>query len=159
MSAGLDPILDSLLDRLALRLPGSQPLPGEFIGPGVNSQRSVFNGTATTTFTSGPFVNPNSRYAIVTLNITAASGTTPTLVVALQGVNHDGVAYQLGPAAGATFAQQTGVAGPLVLYVGPGLTVTANVSVNVPVPAQYQIVHTIGGTTPSFTYSVDLDLI
>lgn len=152
MSDVLDLLL--ILDRLAARLQGPAPLPGEFVGQGVNSQRSIFAGTATATFTSGPFVNPSGRSALFTLNITAASGTTPTLNLLLQGVNHDGVAFTL-----VAPAQQTGVAGPLLYVVGLGATVTANVNANVPFPAQYQVTHTIGGATPSFTYSLDIELI
>jgi hypothetical protein len=128
----------------------------EYVTPGPNSQRSLFAGTATATQTAGPFANLNSRSAIFTLNITAASGTTPTLDVKVQGVNHDGVAYDM---AGAAFAQKTAAGGPFVLQIGQGLTAAANVIVLGLMPVQFQVVQTIGGTTPSFTYSLDVDLL
>jgi hypothetical protein len=127
----------------------------EFVAQGVNTQRSIFSASASATFTSGPFVNPNSRSAIITLNITAVTGTTPTLAVKFQGVNHDGVAWDLP---GVAFSSQNAVAGPLVLLVSPGLTAGAGI-VNGLFPVQYQVVHTIGGTTPVFTYTLDIDLL
>lgn len=97
----------------------------------------------------------SARFALLSLVITAVSGTLPTLDIKMVGITRDGNSYGLGIA----FAQQTSVpANPLILMIGPGLPVSAT-SVNGILPVQYQIVQTIGGTLPSFTYSLDLDLV
>lgn len=136
-----------ILNRLQARTP--PPVPGDF-GGGVNGQLTLFNGTATATQISAVQANLAWRYGVFVLNITATSGTTPTLNVVVQGVSKSGVPWNVPSAA---FPQQTGVAGPLLLLVGPGLLD------NCPLPSQFQVVQTIGGTTPSFTYSLDVDLI
>lgn len=77
--------------------------------------------------------------AVLLLDVTAASGTSPTLDIKLQ-TSHDGDDwYDLGDA----FAQQTGVAKPDALKI-------TNFGSNV------RAVWTIGGTTPSFTFSLQL---
>jgi hypothetical protein len=73
----------------------------------------------------------------LTLNVTAASGTTPTLDVKLQG-SPDGATWV--DITGATFAQKTVVASERKVFVGIDRFVRA--------------VYTIAGTTPSFTYTL-----
>lgn len=106
---------------------------------------------AETVSTIGPPVDMGDSYTVsVTVTVTAASGTTPTLVVIVEG-STDGVtwfqlgtmgaanAYQAGaPSAGAP-ANITGADSCKAAFTAPQFVRTRSV---------------IGGTTPSFTYSV-----
>ena len=79
----------------------------------------------------------NTRELIVTLDVSAASGTSPTLDVKLQHSPDGSIWSDLGTA----FAQKTGVAREVKVFT------------------QYhryvKVVYTIAGTTPSFTFSVE----
>lgn len=70
------------------------------------------------------------------LDVTAASGTSPTLDVKIQVLAFDGTTWLDQ----ATFAQKTGVASEFKSVSLSGRKVRA--------------IYTIGGTTPSFTFSV-----
>lgn len=73
------------------------------------------------------------------VNVTAASGTTPTLDITVQW----------SPDGGATWAS----ADPVDSFTQ--ITAAGNVAKRFAVKANvYRIVYTIGGTTPSFTFSV-----
>ena len=78
----------------------------------------------------------NTRELIVTLDVSVASGTAPTLDVKLQHSPDESLWSDLGTA----FAQKTGVAREVKVFT------------------QYhryvKTVYTIAGTTPSFTFSV-----
>ena len=78
----------------------------------------------------------NTRELIVTLDVSTASGTSPTLDVKLQHSPDGSLWSDLGTA----FAQKTGVAREVKVFT------------------QYhryvKVVYTIAGTTPSFTFSV-----
>lgn len=79
----------------------------------------------------------NTRELIVTLDVSAASGTSPTLDVKLQHSPDGSMWSDLGTA----FAQKTGVAREVKVFT------------------QYhryvKTVYTIAGTSPSFTFSVE----
>lgn len=86
------------------------------------------------------------------LDVTAVTGTTPTLDVKIQ-------AWVVGTSAtwidlpGALFAQATGT-GTQILTVYPGVTQTAQEAVSDVMPAIFRAVATIGGTSPDFTFSL-----
>lgn len=85
------------------------------------------------------------------LNVTAASGTTPTLDIKIQAkCNLTGIYYDIP---GAAFTQKT-TATTDFLVVSDGVTVSANKAVSHPLPTYFRAVATIGGTTPSFTFSL-----
>lgn len=86
------------------------------------------------------------------LDITVVSGT-PTLDVKLQAKDPISGAYVDIP--GAAFAQKTG-AGTSMLLVYPGVAETANAEVSTVIPRTWRIAWTIGGGTPSLTFSVGL---
>lgn len=85
----------------------------------------------------------------VVANITAISGTSPTLTVTIQGVDS---------ASGQTFTVLVSAAltavGITRLQVGPMLAAVANLSANAIVPRVVQIQAVIGGTTPSVTATI-----
>lgn len=107
--------------------------------------------TATATFNSDVQFNDIYRGLRLALNISAASGTTPTLVMKLQ--HRDFVSGNWIDITGAATASQTGT-GTVDLVVYPGITGTANSRVNDVLPRTWRAVFTIGGTTPSFTFSL-----
>lgn len=97
-----------------------------------------------------------SRGIHATLDITAASGTTPTLDVKWQGL--DVLSGKWTDIPGAAFAQKTGT-GTDTLQLFPGIAETANREQSVALPRRIRPVATIGGGTPSFTFSLAVDTI
>lgn len=86
------------------------------------------------------------------LNITAVSGTSPTLDVKVQ--QFDPVSGNYCDVAGCAFAQKT-TTGIDDLTIYPGVTVVANRAVSTVLSDHLLLVYTIGGTdTPTFTFSV-----
>lgn len=88
------------------------------------------------------------------VDVTAVSGTTPVLVVIIEG---------LDPTSGKyipllTSANITTVS-TVVLHVGPGLPATAGVSANAILTRNFRVRFTITGTTPSFTFSVGASVV
>lgn len=87
----------------------------------------------------------------IVLDITAASGTTPTLDVRVQ--RFDYLSQKWIDLPSAAFAQKTGTGtDDLVIY--PGVAETANRSVSDVIGKEIRLAWTIGGTTPSFTFTL-----
>lgn len=106
----------------------------------------------TATGNSGAIANPGGAKGIhLVLNITAASGTTPTLDVKVQRFDQTSGNWVDLPSAAFAQKNTTGT-DDLVIY--PGIAETANRSVSDVVGEEIQVVWTIGGTTPSFTFSI-----
>lgn len=108
----------------------------------------------TSTQTSPDQVNAGSHALHVILDVTALAGTTPTVVVTINGKD---------PASGKYYPLLTGgtvsTASTNVYRIGPALTAATNTVTNDYVPRVFQVVVTIAGTTPSVTYSVGYSLI
>lgn len=90
------------------------------------------------------------------LNISAASGTSPTLDVKIQ--HKDPISGEFVDVPGASFAQKTAT-GTDSLTIYPGVAETANRSVSDILGDEVRAVATIGGTTPSFTFSLSFDKV
>lgn len=87
------------------------------------------------------------------LNVSAATGTSPTLAVKVQV--QDPVSLGWVDVPGASFASVIAVTPtPLMLTLNQGITAVANAAVNIPLPRTWRLAWTLGGTTPSFTFSV-----
>ena len=104
---------------------------------------TIFNGTATATgdTSATPVKTQYDKEAIIYLDITAASGSSPTLDLAFK--TYDPVSakwYAL-----ATFDRKT-TTGQDVGYIEYGIN------------EKVACFYTIGGTTPSFTFSVSINL-
>jgi len=84
------------------------------------------------------------RELLVAANVTAVAGTTPTLTFALDSLGADGVWYTLWTSAAVTAVGQT------VAHLGVGA------ATNVAFGATVRLRWTIGGTTPSFTFSASI---
>ena len=122
-----------------------------------NTETTVFASAArTATANSADQTNYNHRGMRLTLDITASGGTTPTLDVKIQA--KDSVSGKYVDIAGAAFTQKTGT-GTDELVVYPGVAETANESVSDVIPRTWRAVATIGGTTPTFTFTLAAALI
>lgn len=98
--------------------------------------------------------NVNSRGVCVVVDITAISGTSPTLTVTIQGKDGaSGKYYTLLASAALTST------GTTALTVYPGVADTANVSASKPLPATWRVITAIGGTGPSVTATVGASVI
>lgn len=122
----------------------------------LNGQRGVHHGTlithaAASAGVSGPILGTNQGAGmLIFINVTAISGTSPTLTVTLKGlIDEAGTASYTILASAAINAT-----GLTVLRVYPGLTAAANTVANDVVPGYCRIDTTIGGTTPSVTATV-----
>lgn len=99
--------------------------------------------------TSADQTNYNGVCAVVPVNISAISGTGPTLTVTVQGKDSvSGNYYTLLASAALTTTGET------VLTVCPGATVAANTAASAPLPRTWRISTVIAGTGPSVTYTV-----
>ena len=113
--------------------------------------------TATTTNSSDQDNDPQQKGVRLFLDITAASGTSPTLDIKLQVKDPLSAKYE--DMAGAAFAQKTGT-GQDILTIYPGMAETADESVSDILGSTWRVVATIGGTdTPTFTYSLSGDYL
>lgn len=105
----------------------------------------------TTTTSSADLVNYDARGVRLYLDVSAASGTTPTLDCKVQG--KDPVTGDYVDLPGAAFAQKT-AAGSDDLTVYPGIAETANETVSDVLGKTWRVTCAIAGTSPSFTFSI-----
>jgi len=96
----------------------------------------VASAARTTTADGATVECPVGRELIVSLDVSAASGTTPTLDVKIQHSPDGSIWHDLGTA----FTQKTAVSKEAKVFTGIHGYIRAS--------------WTIGGTTPSFTFSV-----
>jgi hypothetical protein len=133
------------------------PVSGTFFPSNTDQAlRATGQAAATASGQSADFTNLNGDSAVFTLVVSAAAGTAPTLVVKIQG--KDPLTSRYYDIPGAAFGSQAAATAAnvcLFLQVGPGLPVTAGSSANAAVPRQFRAVWTIGGTLPSFTFSLN----
>lgn len=142
-------------------------------GLSVNGQTQVFNGAtydrlrnnvdtaalithaaASAGTQSADQVNYNGRGVKLVIDITAITGTSPTLTVTLQGKDAaSGKYYTLLASAALT------ATGTYVLEVYPGIAVAANASASATVPRTWRVSTVIGGTTPAVTATVGASVI
>lgn len=100
--------------------------------------------------------NDSYRGIWLKLDVTAAAGTTPTLDVIVQRYDPASDTWVAIP--GAVFTQKTGiVADELTIY--PTMTAAANDIVKEHIGDVIRAVATIGGTSPSFTFSLGGQLL
>lgn len=114
-------------------------------------------GAQAATFNSSDFEMPTGGVGLILfLNISAATGTTPTLDVKVQG--KDSISGNYVDVPGAAFAQKTGT-GTSALVIHPAITASTNVAIAQVVPKTFRVVSTLGGTTPNFTMSISANLL
>lgn len=102
--------------------------------------------------------NYNGTGCLIFLNVTAASGTTPTLVFKVQISPDNGTTWFDMDATNAASASLT-AAGTSIIRVYPGIVGVAAGQCNNPLPRIWRLAWTIGGTTPSFTFTTSVSYI
>lgn len=104
---------------------------------------------------SNDLTNPNCRGCVVIVDLTAGSGTSPTLTVTIKGKDPASGKYYTILASAALAVTST-----TQLTVYPGIAVTSNVSASTVLPSQFRIEGAIGGSnTPLVTGTVSCVLI
>lgn len=93
--------------------------------------------------------NYNGRGVKVIIDVTAITGTSPTLTVTLQGKDPTSGKYFTILASAAISTVST-----VVLTIFPGATASANVTANDVLPRTFRVISVIGGTTPAVTATV-----
>jgi hypothetical protein len=94
-------------------------------------------------------VNYQHRGVKVIVDITALTGTSPTLTVTIQGKDEVSGKYYTLLASAALNAT-----GTTVLTVYPGLTASANVMANDTLPKLWRVITAIAGTGPAVTATI-----
>lgn len=101
------------------------------------------------TTTSFDVSNPSYGQLLLFINITAITGTGPTLTVTIQSKDPaSGTAYDL------LVSTALSATGLTVLQVGPGITAAANLSVARAVPTYWHAIAVVAGTTPAVTGTI-----
>jgi hypothetical protein len=122
-----------------------------------NRGLTVFASAArTSTTNSADQVNYNGVGALFFLDISAVSGTLPTLDLKIQVKDPTSGNYVDLP--NAAFAQKNAT-GTSMLVVYPGITTAANAAVSGILARLFRAVATIGGTTPSFTFTLSAVIV
>lgn len=116
-----------------------------------NKLLAIWSGATLTTTTNSADFSMGAAGARFFLNITAASGSTPTLVVKIQV--KDPVSGNYVDLLNAAFASQNST-GEWELTVYPGIATSANQAVSYVLTSPFRAVATIGGGGPSFTFSL-----
>lgn len=149
----------------------------------VNPKRLILVASQTTTSSStGPLLNIPSGYssAIIHLNVSAASGTTPTLNVRIQDVLQppastdailnpptlntstqvfdDFCSFTQATAAGDWVARITTQGTSAAAVLADGSLAAGTVKIG-PMGLFWRVKWTVGGTSPSFTWSLVAQLI
>lgn len=98
--------------------------------------------------------NTRRRGLQLVIDITAITGTSPTLTVTIEGKDAVSGKYYTLLASAALSA-----AGTNVLRVYPGLTAAANTVANDVLPLTWRVKSVIGGTTPAVTATIAATLL
>ena len=123
----------------------------------VSDQEVVFSSSSrTATENSSDMEQIGFKGVRLFLDISAVTGTTPTLDVKVQA--KDKLSGNYIDLTGAVFAQKTST-GTDYLTIYPGIGETANEAISDLVPNTWRAVATIGGTTPDFTFSLTAEYI
>jgi hypothetical protein len=99
-------------------------------------------------------VNPSGRGLKLVIDITALTGTAPTLTVTIQGKDPVSGKYYTILASAALAAVAT-----TVLTVYPGLVAAANLTVNDVLPRDWRVITAIAGTAPTVTATIAASII
>lgn len=108
-------------------------------------------GARTSSGTGVTATNYDATGAFIQINVTAVSGTTPTCVFKVQ-YSVDGTNFDDLDLTNAVTASITAT-GRYTIKVFPGIPTVAAGSCNSPLPRVWRLAWTIGGTTPSFTFT------
>jgi hypothetical protein len=138
-----------------VRVTDVEPLPVKPTNTNTNAGSILTLTTAGLgTVNGSDLANLTSTAVRLYVNISAISGTTPTLTITVEGRDEVSGNYY-------TILQSAALnaTGGTVLSVGIGLPVTANVSANAILPTTWRVKAVIGGTGPSVSATVGAVLI
>jgi hypothetical protein len=127
----------------------------------LNAQRDTNLGTLITHAAASAGVSTaaldtyQGRGLLVFVNVTALTGTSPTLTVTVKGSIDDKLTATYTILASAAIS----ATGLTVLRIYPALTVSANAVANDVVPVFTQITTAIGGTGPAVTATISAVLL
>ena len=122
--------------------------------PNANAVLTLTAANAASAPTSPDIDTGQFAGVFVYINVTAISGTTPTLTVTIQG--KDDISGQYHTILASAAINATGLT---VLRVYPGLTAVANATANDVLAKTMRITTAIGGTSPSVTATISSVLI
>lgn len=122
--------------------------------PNLNTGALITHTAASAGVNGADQSNLSGNAITIVVNITAITGTTPTLTVTLQGKDAASGVYYTILASAALNAT-----GTTVLNVFPGAPVTANLSANAILPKTWRVISAITGTTPAVTATVGASVI
>ena len=92
--------------------------------------------------------------AQIVIDVTAITGTTPSVVVTVEGKDPvSGKYYTILASASITTVSTT------VLRIFPGATASANLAANDVLPRTFRVTSTIAGTTPAVTATVVANIV
>lgn len=136
----------------ATKVVQTDPVTGADVLVGPVDTGAVLTLTAQGTGTTNSVDQTNSRNGVkVVVDVTALTGTAPTLTVVVQGKD---------PASGKYFTILSSTAlaavATTVLTVHPALTAAANLVANDVMPRTFRVTATVAGTTPGVTATVGL---
>lgn len=118
---------------------------------GISPAVSDASAARTASGTGATIANNVGRGIIVYHNVTAVSGTSPSMVLRMQV--QDPVSSAWADLPGVTFPARTAT-GLYISTVYPGLTTTTVDKLDAAVPRAFRFAWTIAGTTPSLTSSI-----
>lgn len=121
----------------------------------MNRNTRVSTLTAAATSGSSPdHDNIGARGLHLIIDVTAISGTSPTLTVTIEGKDGESGKYYTLLASTAITAT-----GTTVLRLYPGLTASANAVANDVLPRFWRVSYAIGGTTPAVTATIAANVV
>lgn len=118
--------------------------------------KAVPLGAYTQTEVDGHTFN-NLDWNSVQVSITVTGYVSGTYTPHIQGIDMDGVPYDLVVGAAISGNTATGPAVPIVLYVGPGYLALPNVSAATSLPVKWRVI-LVGASTPSMTVVANANL-
>lgn len=123
--------------------------------PAANTVEELITHSAASAGVNGSDMkNAYARGVHVVVDVTAITGTSPTLTVTIQGKDpNSGKYYNL------LVSNALTAVGTTVLRVYPGLVVTAGTHQNDVLPLHWRVITAIGGTTPAVTARISASLV
>ena len=110
---------------------------------------AVKTTAASTSGSSGDLDNTAGSAAALVIDVTAITGTTPSITVTVEGKDPvSGKYYTILASAAISTVSTT------ILRIFPGATAAANLAVNDFVPKTFRVSYVIAGTTPAVTSTI-----
>jgi len=138
----------------ALLLLAALGMPARASGPNLDLGAVLSLQAASASKTSADEINNYGRGVKCLVDVTAITGTSPTLTVAIRYKDTASGAYLTLLSSAALTA-----VGATMLTVYPGVTPTSNASASDIVPHTWDVAATVGGTSPSVTATIGCSVV